>query len=193
MRLTKEEEASAIESVMPFIESAVTKFMAKCGTVVVRVSREDFIQEACIAYLKYIRSAEDESALKVFPYFDIRNAMCCLIIENQPLSSPKRTESFKNVIHSMPQTISIDVSVNNGIDVNGMKKFWVDDANMRMDFYSFMALQDENIQKICAMRMLGASINEIADEMNTSSSTIRRNIKQLRETYDEMMEQKEES
>lgn len=134
-------------------------------------------------FLKYIRNCESESQLNQFPWYDATNAMSRLVLQYQPLTVPLRTSDFKKVIRSIPSTVSYDVLVSKGIEVDGMSKHWVPDKDTEMDFNAFMSDQAECIQRIASMRLHGMTIREIAGQFGVAVFSIERKLENLKEKY----------
>lgn len=192
MVLSSERESELIEENMPKIYRSIDNFMARCPRDSgVRISYDDCVQEVSIAFLNYIRRCESEDQLRIFPWYDAMQAMSRLILQCQPLSVPLRTSSFKKIINSIPLTVSYDVLMTNGIEVDGMSKHWVQDKDTEMDFNDFMSSQDESIQRIASMRLHGMTMREIAGQFGVCFQAIDKKLKNLREKYDEFDEEDE--
>lgn len=186
MVLTREREAELIEQNMPKIYRSIDNFMAKCSKKnAISLSYDDCVQEVTIAFLKYIRKCDSEEKLNVFPWYDALHAMSEQVLRSQPLSVPMSTSRFNEVIHSIPSTVSYEVMVSNGMEIDGMSKHWVPDEETRIDFDSFMASQPENIQRIAAMRLHGMTYRKIASQCGVSKTLVEKKIKRLRGDYDE--------
>ena len=192
MVLSSERESELIEENMPKIYRSIDNFMARCPKDSgVQISYDDCVQEVSIAFLNYIRRCESEDQLRIFPWYDAMQAMSRLILQSQPLSVPLRTSSFKKIINSIPLTVSYDVLMTNGIEVDGMSKHWVPDKDTEMDFNDFMSSQDESIQRIASMRLHGMTMREIAGQFGVCFQAIDKKLKNLREKYDEFDEEDE--
>ena len=192
MVLSSERESELIEENMPKIYRSIDNFMARCPRDSgVQISYDDCVQEVSIAFLNYIRRCESEDQLRIFPWYDAMQAMSRLILQSQPLSVPLRTSSFKKIINSIPLTVSYDVLMTNGIEVDGMSKHWVPDKDTEMDFNDFMSSQDESIQRIASMRLHGMTMREIAGQFGVCFQAIDKKLKNLREKYDEFDEEDE--
>lgn len=193
MTLTQERESELIEQNMPKIYRAIDNYMARCNQKKgVQLSYDDCVQEVSIAFLQYIRRCTTEDQLDTFPWYDAMHAMSELVLANQPLSVPRSTRKFSEIIHSIPSTIPFDVMMSKGIDVDGMSKHWVPDKETEMDFNDFMASQSELLQRIASMRILGMTYRDIAAECGVSKSMIDQKIKKLKEMYDEFYEEGQE-
>lgn len=186
MQLPPERESELVEQNMPKIYRAIDNFMSRCNrNSGVRLSYDDCVQEVALAFLKYIRRCDSEGKMDIFPWHDAMNAMSRLVLQSQPLSVPLRTQTFNEIIHSLPQTVSYDVLVSNGVDVDGMSRHWVPDEETMLDFDSFMSSQDENLRRIASMRLRGMTYRDIAGQCGISKSLVERKIKTLRENYNE--------
>lgn len=190
MTLSREQESELIEQNMPKIYRAIDNYMARCNQKKgIQLSYDDCVQEVSIAFLQYIRRCTSEEQLALFPWYDAMHAMSELVLANQPLSVPRSTRNFSDVIHSIPSTVPFDVMMSKGIDVDGMSKHWVPDKDTEMDFNDFMASQSELLQRIASMRILGMTYRDIASECGVSKSMICAKIKQLKEMYDKFYEE----
>lgn len=190
MTLTQERESELIEQNMPKIYRAIDNYMARCNQKKgVQLSYDDCVQEVSIAFLQYIRRCNTEDQLSTFPWYDAMHAMSELVLINQPLTVPRSTRNFSDVIHSIPATVPFDVMMSKGMDVDGMSKHWVPDKDTEMDFNTFMADQSELVQRIASMRIHGMTYRDIAAECGVSKSKVAEEIKQLKEMYDEFYEE----
>ena len=190
MTLTQERESELIEQNMPKIYRAIDNYMARCNQKKgVQLSYDDCVQEVSIAFLQYIRRCTTEDQLLTFPWYDAMHAMSELVLINQPLTVPRSTRNFSDVIHSIPSTVPFDVMMSKGMDVDGMSKHWVPDKDTEMDFNIFMADQSELVQRIASMRIHGMTYRDIAAECGVSKSKVAEEIKQLKEMYDEFYEE----
>ena len=190
MVLSSERESELIEENMPKIYRAIDNFMVRCPkNSGVQISYDDCVQEVSIAFLQYIRKCETEEQLRVFPWYDAMHAMSNLILKSQPFSIPMRTSNFSAVINSLPATVSYDVLLTNGIEVDGMSKHWVPDKDTEMDFSAFMSSQEETVQRIASMRIYGMTMREIAGQFGVHHHAIEKRIKNLRKRYDEFDEE----
>lgn len=185
MVLTPEREAELIEQNMPKIYRAVDNFMAKCKRNAVQIPYDDCVQEVALAFLNYIRRCDSEEKLKVFPWYSALHALSEFVLRSQPLTVPIRTSNFSQLIHMMPDTVSYEVMVSVGLDVDGMSKHWVPDEETRIDFDTFMASQPENVQRMASMRMCGMTIRAIAGQCGVGKTKIADDLAQLRKDYDE--------
>ena len=186
MQLSPEREAELVEQNMQKIYRAVDNFMAKCGSnPVIVIPYDDCVQEVSIAFLKYIRRCETEEQLRIFPWYDAIHVLTAYVLSSQPVKVSTRTSNFRNIVRSIPFTVSYDVMVSKGIEVDGMSKHWVPDKETELDFNSFMSDQDESVQRIAAMRLYGMSIRQIASQFGLKKSSVGQKIKKLREKYDE--------
>ena len=193
MQLSPEREAELIEQNMTKIYRSVDNFMAKCtNSLAVRLDYDDLVQEVSIAFLKYIRRCETEEQLEKFPWYDAKHAMTHFVMASQPFTVPSRTtKSFKDVLRTIPKTVSYEVMVDSGVDVNGMSHHWVPDKDTEIDFDAFMADQAENIQRIASMRLYGMSMREIAGQFGVCHQNIDKKLDKLRENYDKFFEEDE--
>ena len=194
MQLSPEREAELIEQNMPKIYRAVDNFVARHGdNRNTHFSYDDFIQEVSIVFLKYIRRCETEDQLEKFPWYDAIKAMSEHVLRSQPLSVHEKTKNFKKTLNSLPQTVSFDVMLSNGIEVDGMSKYWVPDKETEIDFDSFMSSQNEITQRIVSMRLYGLSNRKIAAQCGVCDATIDYKLKKLKEQYDEFDREDEEN
>ena len=191
MVLTPEREEELIVQNMPKIYRSVDNFMARCNqNSAVRISYDDCVQEVSIAFLKYMRKCETEEQINKFPWYDALHALSELVLRSQPLSVPvSSTKEFSNIIHSIPATVSFDVLASSGIDINGMSKHWVPDTETKLDFFSFMSEQEENVQRIASMSMYGLTRRKIAAQFGVNKNVIDKKISKLREQYDNFMKE----
>lgn len=186
MTLSRELEAELLDRNMPKIYRSIDNFMARCNQKSgIQLSYDDCVQEVALAFIQYIRRCETESQLDVFPWYDAMHAISELVLANQPLTVPRSTKKFSEVIHSLPKTVPFDVMVSSGIEVDGMSKHWVPDTEARMDFDGFMQTQSELDRRIASMRLLGMTYRDIAAECGVSKSLIDKKLRILKENYDE--------
>ena len=144
MVLSKEREQEILEQNIMKLHRAVDNFISRKTSTAVCIPYEDLLQEACIAYLEYIRKCDTEEQLDIFPWYDVKNGMLRLVVMMQPLSIPVRTNGFQKMVSSMPDTVSYDVLASTGMEIDGMSKYWVDDTDTKLDFISFMNEQYGN-------------------------------------------------
>lgn len=195
MEFSPEREAELVEQNMPKIYRAVDNFMARYNNKRSNpIAYDDFVQEVSIVFLNYIRKCKTEEQLEMFPWYDAMHAMSSFVLQSQPLSVPNKnaTKEFSNIIHSIPGTVSYEVMIENGMEIDGMSKHWVPDKETELDFSSFMSDKDEIVQRIAAMRMYGMTLREIADQCGVCYQNIDRKIKKLRSEYDEFDKEDDE-
>ena len=190
MHFSSDRENELILENYPKIYRAVDNYMARCPHQVACVSYDDMVQVVSIAFLGYIRRVESEDALKTFPWFDALHAMSEFVLSSQPLSVPKSTKQFSKIIHSIPGTVSFDVMVSDGVDVDGMSKRWVEDEETRIDFDAFMETQPEYVRRLASMCFYGMSRKQIAAEFGVSRQTVYDWINKLFASYQKFMEER---
>ncbi len=189
MDFSPQREQELLEINMPKIYRAVDNFTARCSSQVVCVPYEDFVQEVSIAFLEYIRRCKTEKQLDVFPWFSAMDAMRRLVLQSQPMSCPKSSVKFSEIIHNMPVTMSLEVlNASTGLDIDGMSKHWVDDKETQIDFDVFMAEQPENVRRVASMRVYGMTLKQIGDQCGVSKVAIYKKLNELNELYKNYME-----
>ena len=193
MLLTREQEQELIERNMPKIYRAVDNFTARCTADVIGVPYDEFVQEVAIAFLLYARKCKKKEDLDRFPWYSAMGAMRSVILRSQPMSCDHSTHRFKEIIHSMPSTVSLDVLASSLTDINGMAKHWVDDKETMLDFEAFMDGYDENTKRIASMRYGGMNFSEIADQYGVPASTIMRRIRRLADDYHDFNDEEDEN
>lgn len=189
MELSREQEAALVDENMVKVYRAVDNFSAKCHASVVRIPNEDFVQEVLVVFMNHIRKAQTMEEIEKFPWYDAMHAMSNLVLTFQPMSVPKRTSSFRDFVRSMPSTVSFDVMMENGVDVDGMSKHWVDDKDTQMDFDTFMASQDDSMKRVVSMRLYGMRSKDIAAQYGVSNAAICRWLQKMRGEYDNFTEE----
>ena len=188
MQLSPEREAELIEENMPKIYRSIDNFMARCDQKkYVQISYDDCVQEVSLAFLEYIRRCKDEEQLIRFPWYDAIHALTELVLRHQPFSVPISTKLFSSIMRSLPATVSFDVMVSKGLEVDGLSKQWVPDMDTKIDFEAFMSGQEESVQRIASMRMYGMTQRDIASQYGVCKHSIDRKITKLREDYDDFI------
>ena len=191
MEFTPDQEQKLIEENMPKIYRAVDNFAARYSSNA-RIPYDDLVQEVSIAFLKYIRKCETEQQVSVFPWFSAMGAMRDLVLQSQPVSCPKSSHLFSEIIHNMPRTVSIDAIRASGcMDIDGMSKTWVDDKETQMDFDLFMEGQPESVRRMASMRVYGMNVNEVANQYGISRQSVRKRLNKLNDAYKNFMEDAE--
>ena len=185
MEFTPEQEQAIIEENMSKIYRAVDNYTAKFSARVARVPYDEFVQEASLAFLLYIRKCKTIEEINHFPWFSIMGAMRDTVLQYQPFSCQKSQHRFKEIIHNMPLTVSDDILASATIDVSGLSRHWVDDKDTMMDFESFMDEMDENTKRLVSMRYGGMTLKELANQYGVNKSTILRRIRKLADEYHE--------
>lgn len=191
MTLSPEREELLLMEAMPKIYHAVDCYVAKCRRKSAVVSYEDLVQCVVEAYIRYIRRCETEETLHVFPWYDATHAMCEAVLAGQPFSVPKDTKRFTEVLRSLPYTVSLDLLVTKGLDVDGMSKSWVQDKETEIDFDIFMASQDGLNNRIVAMRLRDMPLRKIAGHCVVPKSSIFDRIKKINQDYVKFIEEDE--
>ena len=191
MVLTQDQEAKLIEENMVKIYRAVDNFTAKARGSIVSIDTDDFVSEVTIVFLNHIRACETMDQVNKFPWYDAMNAMSRLVLTFQPMSVPKRTVQFSQLIHQMPQTVSYEMMAVQGLDVDGMARHWVEDKETQMDFDDFMATQDDSYRRIAAMKIYGAKQREIASQFGVNEQAIANKLSRLKKNYDHYLEEDE--
>lgn len=189
MQLSPEREASLINEAMPKIYHAVDCYTAKCARNSGVVSYDDLVQNVTEAYLRYIRRCETEEALQIFPWYDATHAMCDAVLTGLPFSVPKTTKKFTEVLRSLPHTVSLDLLVTKGLDIDGMSKSWVQDKETEIDFDIFMESQDMLSNRIVAMRLRDMPLRKIAGHCVVPKSSVFDRIKKINQEYQKFIEE----
>lgn len=193
MCFTPDQEQELLEKNMPKIYRAVDNFTSRCSSDVARVPYDDFVQEVSLAFLQYARRCETQDQLNKFPWLTAMGAMRDLVLQFQPMSCPKSSHLFSDIIRSMPRTVSIDmISASGGLDIDGMSKHWVDDKETQIDFDVFMDGQAENLRRVASMRVYGMNVKEVAKQCGVSRQVIHKKLNQLNEKYKKYMEECED-
>ena len=194
MELSTEREQELILENMPKIYRAIDNFMARCTSQSAssRISYDDCVQEVSLAFLKYIRRCTTEEQLNHFPWYDALHVLTEHVMHCQPFSVPLSSRRFREIVQSLPATVSFDVLASNGIEVDGMSKHWVPDTDTKLDFDAFMSEQAESIQRIASMRIYGMTQRDIASEFGVNQNAIFKKITKLREDYDEFTREDDE-
>lgn len=183
MTLSRDREEQIMIDNMAKIYRAVDNFAARQRASCIILSYDDMVQSVAEAFLRYIRRCETENQLETFPWYDALHVLSVMVLEAQALSVPKSTKSFSQVIHNMPGTVSYDVMLSKGVEVDGMSKHWVPDKDTEMDFNLFMESQDELMQRIASMRISGLTIRQIAAQCGVSKSLVQRRITDLYQKF----------
>ena len=191
MQLSPEREAELMELNMPKIYRAADNFTMRCKDPSVQFSYDDMVQQGAMAFLLYIRRCDNEEQLKTFPWYDAIHAMCVQVLNSQPFSVPKRTSKFSQLINSIPKTISYEVAVSKGLEVDGMSKHWVPDKETQMDFDDFMSSQDESTRRIASMKVYGMSNRKIGAQFGVSDVAISKRLDRLHKKLNEFFEENE--
>lgn len=191
MVLSPEQEQQIIEENMPKIYRAVDNFTARHSSDIARVPYDEFVQEVSLAFLLYIRKCETIEEINRFPWYTAMSAMRDAVMAFQPMSCPKSSHRFSEIIHGMPVTVSSDVLASAVIEVNGMSKHWVDDKETMLDFELFMDTYDENTKRLASMRYGGMTLKEVADQYGVNKSTVLRRIRRLEKEYHEFTDDPE--
>lgn len=189
MEFTPEQEQAIIEKNMPKIHRAVDNYSARHNSQIARVPREDFVQEVAMAFLQYIRNCKTDEEVERFPWFTAMSAMRNLVWQFQPMTCPRHCNSFSEVIHNMPVTMSLDdIQAKTGIEIDGMSRHWVDDKETQLDFDDFMSKQTDLMRRIASMRIYGMTMKEIGNQCGVTKGTICKWIDKLNDAYKEYME-----
>lgn len=184
MILTQDQERALLEKNTAKIYRAVDNFTARCTSPVARVPYEDFVQEVTIAFLRYIRKCETIEQAEVFPWFSAMGAMRDLVLLYQPLSCPKSGHRFREIIHAMPKTVSLDtISASPCLEVDGLSRQWVEDKETQIDFELFMNDQPETVQRVASMRVYGMSVKEISKQYGVTRTAIYKKLTRLYRQY----------
>lgn len=193
MQLSRDREAELMEKNMPKIYRAVDNFMARYKNRHDPCSYDDLSQQVAEAFLLYIRRCKTEEELNKFPWFDALHAMSVHVLNSQPFGVPKSTKTFSQIIHNLPQTVSYEVAMTSGIDVDGMSKHWVPDKETEIDFNDFMSEQDESVRRIASMRIYGMSHRQIAGQFGVCKTSITKKLDKLREDYAHYSEEEDDN
>ena len=191
MTFSREKEAEIVEQNMKRIYRAVDNFTIRCSKKVVRIPYEDFVQEATIAFLEYIRRCKSEEELEVFPWYDVTHAMSLLVLSYQPLSCPSTSRDFHSVIHSMPETVSYDLAPDTIASVDGMSRTWVEDKDAMMDLEIFLSTLPDYADRIVAMKLWGLNTRKIASQMGVDESTIGKKLKKYLLKYKDFISEED--
>lgn len=193
MVFTPEQEQQIIEENMVKIYRAVDNFTARCTSDVARVPYDEFVQEVSLAFLLYIRKCETQEEIDRFPWYTAMDAMRNAVLMFQPMSCPKSSHRFREIIHGMPSTVSADTISPSVFEVNGMAKHWVDDKDTLLDFERFMDSYDENTKRLVSMRYGGMTLKEVAAQYGVHKTTVLRRIRNLEDDYLKFLEEEDEN
>lgn len=177
MLFDRETEARMFREARQHIGALVWKYIRKGKADINAKHYQDLFQEAAIAYINYIRKAQTEEDLKIFPSMDILHAMCLYTLSIQPLSHPKRTEDFKK--HLTDKNVPLyeaDANAENARTV-------IDDALDEIVFRDFVAKQTDMNTKIVGLRMEDYAIKEVAGTIGINESNVSRRLKRMLENY----------
>ena len=179
MQLTPVQEAFYIKKYECLIWRIVHGF--KRRTTSRLDNKDDLYQEACIVFIKYIRSCENEEEIgQNFPFMDMQNAMCRHNIGEQVLSYPKRTTHYRaagteDVVHAVDYT-EVDLD-DRYLDMT------IDKTIENMTMKNFLSDLPAKEREIARLKQLGYKNREIAGRLNTSDVDITRTLKRMRATY----------
>lgn len=189
MLFTPEQEQELLEKNWEKIYRAVDNFTVRCSSKVACIPYEDYVQEVAIAFIKYLRRCTKPEDANIFPWYSAMGAMRDLVLASQPMSCPKSSHRFSEIIHNMPVTVSLEsLRASSGLDIDGMSKHWVDDKETQMDFDFFMGDQPENVRRIASMRVYGMTLKEIGDQCGVTKGAIRKKLNKLNDAYHEYEE-----
>jgi len=189
MQFSPEREAELIEQNMTKICRAADNFLMRCKTPAVPVAYDDMVQQAALAFLLYIRRCETEEQINHFPWHDAINAMCVFVLQSQPFGVPKRTGDFSKILRMIPKTVSYEGALNNGLDVDGISKYWIADKDTQLDFDTFMADQDESLRRIASMKIYGMPNRKIAEQFGVTTRAVDKRITRLNKRYKKFNEE----
>lgn len=192
MQLSPEQEAAIIEENMVKIYRAIDNFTVRCPFKHIKIDYDDYVGEVSLVFLQHIRKCETMEEINKFPWYDAMHAMTEFVLNCQPLSVPKDTKRFSQLVAQMPETVSIDLCLSNGVEVDGMSKSWVVDKETQIDFDGFMSGQDEFYNRITGMKLLGARSREIAKQCGVTEGAISKRFSRLRECFDEYFKEDED-
>lgn len=184
MRLSPEREAELMEKNMPKIYRAADNFTMRCKDPSAEFSYDDMVQQGAMAFLLYMRRCETEEELNRFPWYDAIHSMCIHVLNSQPFGVPKNTSRFSQLLNSIPKTISYEVAVNQGLEVDGMSRHWVPDKETQMDFDDFMSTQDESTRRIASMKVYGMTNRKIGAQFGVSDVAIGKRLDRLHKEYE---------
>lgn len=193
MTMTSAQEDEFIEKNKKKISSAVDNFIRRCSSNVIRVPREDMVQEASIALLLYARKCETEEDLEKFPIYSVQSALRDLIFDYQPFACPHSTHRFSEICSAMPRSVSFDVLPDAFLEVDGMANHWVDDKETEIDFDIFMSEKSDSDQRLVGMKMCGGSLRNLAKEIGISKDAVKRTLDKLHTQYSEFIKGDEEN
>lgn len=183
MQLSHDQENELLKSRMGLIYRHANRFLNKYSGYTT-IDLDDCIQECTIAYLNYIRRAETEEDLKIFPAKDLVNALCRFVLGNTVLSSPKRTSAFREILASMPETDSVEYLENEmavSVGVDHETRYSEVDEKLAYEKWS-EKLSDED-RKILYLRSNGMTQDEIASELAINRTSVCRRLRFLKQDY----------
>lgn len=177
MKLTTEQEENLICQYDRLLWKMVHHFCGKHRRGY--ENKEDLHSECVLVFLRHIRSCKTMEEIRRVPTRDMMNAMCVYIIGEQPVSYPKRTAQFRQIISQSANQSSTD-----GKNTKAPNDICGDvvDKIMFLDFFRKLPAKD---REIIQMKLDGCKNREIAISMGFSDTQITRIIQRIRRHYRE--------
>lgn len=171
MILTREQEEELIQKHQGLIKRYALSFSGR-HTNGGKLA-EDFIQDASIAFLRRIRTAETEEEATNF-YHDAIHEMCLDVLSYQVLSAPKRTGAIRQVLNSMPKCVPAEH------DTAG---YTMDGIEDQIDRKTFIKSLPAEHRQIIYYLSEGLTRQETAEELRMSYDNLRYRLEKIRKKY----------
>ena len=172
MKLTEDQERAILAEYTGKLSAIAKKFCRGKST-----SAEDCSQELYIVFLKHIRQAETAEDIAYLPMRDFKHAMCEQVLNNLPVSVPKRTADFKRKTETIQTAGDLDQIILAGTDAGYAE------ADERISFDAMWRELSAGDRETVTTMIETGSVTETARALGVNKSTVSRNLKRIRKTY----------
>lgn len=178
MKFSPQEEENLILQYNKLIWRTVHRFQRRMSSLI--YNKEDLYQEAVMVFVRHLREAPDmDKVQNGIPIREMINAMTRYALQDQVVTYPIRTSSFRQIMASCPKrTEYSDVDRD-----DALRSYTEDDVLTNVDAQAFFASLSPIDRRILRMKAQGIDNRAIGKTVGETDVQICRHIQRLRKKY----------
>ena len=178
MKLSADQERDIIQQYTGRLRAIAEKFCRGRST-----SAEDCLQELYIIFLKHIRMAETAEDIARLPMMDFKHAMCEQVLNNLPVSVPKRTADFTAKAQAFIPAGSVEAMREAGRDFSAGDDNGYTETEERLSFETMWSNLTEGDRDTLTAMLSAGNMTATAQQLGVHKATVSRNLRRIRESY----------
>lgn len=181
MNLTQQEKEQYFKQSELLIWKTVHEFKRRCSSIL--CDDEDLYQECVTALMEYANTAETPADLRYIPVKDMIHAMCVFILNNQPVSYPKRTTDFGALMKKLHLESRRIQHLGAGESTPQFASSFEDEVIDEVDFDRFFSSLSSNQQQVVSLKRQRYTNAEIGRELGVGRSTVCQTVGRVRSSF----------